>query len=100
MCHNFKRDKTVVFHMYNTGKSTLSLVSFAKYEWFEEWKDDKVTNRGPDYKELKDALIQTALNVVCQIYPNIKDRVSAPEPQPHLCQLFLSNQQQSRVLSS
>ncbi|XP_062389041.1 all-trans-retinol 13,14-reductase [Sardina pilchardus] len=57
------------------GKSTLSLVSFAKYEWFEEWKDDKVTNRGADYKELKDAFIQSVVDVVVQIYPQIKDRI-------------------------
>ncbi|XP_041942341.1 all-trans-retinol 13,14-reductase [Alosa sapidissima] len=57
------------------GKSTLSLVSFAKYEWFEEWKDDKVTNRSPDYKELKETFIQTVVDVVVQIYPKIKDRI-------------------------
>ncbi|XP_076121144.1 all-trans-retinol 13,14-reductase [Alosa pseudoharengus] len=57
------------------GKSTLSLVSFAKYEWFEEWKDCKVTNRGPDYKELKETFIQTVVDVVVQIYPKIKDRI-------------------------
>ncbi|KAL2101213.1 hypothetical protein ACEWY4_002974 [Coilia grayii] len=57
------------------GKSTLSLVSFAKYEWFEEWKDGKVTNRAPDYKELKEVFIQSVVDVVTQIYPNIKDRI-------------------------
>ncbi|KAF6720952.1 putative all-trans-retinol 13,14-reductase [Oryzias melastigma] len=35
------------------GKSTLTLVSFAPYEWFEEWKDEKVTNRSAEYKALK-----------------------------------------------
>ncbi|MEQ2167986.1 hypothetical protein GOODEAATRI_009688, partial [Goodea atripinnis] len=60
------------------GKSTLSLVSFAKYSWFEEWKDGKVTNRGADYKELKQAFINSALDVVMDVFPKIsrdKDRM-------------------------
>ncbi|XP_037112362.1 all-trans-retinol 13,14-reductase isoform X1 [Syngnathus acus] len=58
------------------SKSTLSLVSFANYDWFEEWKDDKVTNRASDYKELKRAFIETALQVVLDVFPKItKDKV-------------------------
>ncbi|KAJ8389939.1 hypothetical protein AAFF_G00112240 [Aldrovandia affinis] len=57
------------------GKSTLSLVTFANYEWFEEWKEGKVTNRGPDYKELKEAFINTILDTVVEIFPNVKDKI-------------------------
>lgn len=57
------------------GKSTLSLVTFAPYSWFEEWKDDKVKNRGSDYKALKEMMINSVLEVVLQIYPKIKDRI-------------------------
>ncbi|XP_062302192.1 all-trans-retinol 13,14-reductase-like [Osmerus eperlanus] len=58
------------------GKSTLSLVSFANYEWFEEWKDDKVTNRGADYKELKQAFIDSIVEVVMGVFPKInRDKI-------------------------
>ncbi|KAM6905121.1 all-trans-retinol 13,14-reductase [Xenentodon cancila] len=58
------------------GKSTLSLVSFANYAWFDEWKDDKVTNRGGDYKELKQAFIDSALEVVMDVFPEItRDKI-------------------------
>uniref|UniRef100_A0A3Q3EMY2 All-trans-retinol 13,14-reductase n=1 Tax=Labrus bergylta TaxID=56723 RepID=A0A3Q3EMY2_9LABR len=58
------------------GKSTLSLVSFANYSWFEEWKDAKVTNRAEEYKELKQTFIDTALNVVLDIFPKItRDKI-------------------------
>ncbi|XP_054616332.1 all-trans-retinol 13,14-reductase [Dunckerocampus dactyliophorus] len=58
------------------GKSTLSLVSFAKYKWFEEWKDDKVTNRASEYKELKEAFIEAALQVVLQVFPKVtRDKI-------------------------
>lgn len=55
----------------------MSLVSFAKYEWFEEWKDDKVTNRAPEYKELKQAFIDSILEVVMDVFPKItRDKVT------------------------
>ncbi|XP_057717119.1 all-trans-retinol 13,14-reductase-like [Corythoichthys intestinalis] len=58
------------------GKSTLTLVSFAKYEWFEEWKDDKPTNRASDYKELKQAFMETTLQTVLDNFPKItRDKV-------------------------
>ncbi|XP_030592016.1 all-trans-retinol 13,14-reductase [Archocentrus centrarchus] len=58
------------------GKSTLTLVTFANYEWFEEWKDDKVTNRGPDYMELKQTFINTILEVVMEVFPKItRDKI-------------------------
>lgn len=61
------------------GKSTLSLVSFANYKWFEEWKDDKVNNRGAEYKELKQAFIDTCLDVVMDVFPKItQDKVNTP----------------------
>ena len=55
----------------------MSLVSFANYKWFEEWKDGKVTNRGPEYKELKEAFIETTLEVVLDVFPKItRDKVT------------------------
>ncbi|XP_056117566.1 all-trans-retinol 13,14-reductase [Rhinichthys klamathensis goyatoka] len=57
------------------GKSTLTVVSFANYEWFEEWKDDKIKNRSTDYKELKQAFINNILEAVTEIFPKIKDRI-------------------------
>ncbi|KAL3053423.1 hypothetical protein OYC64_005876 [Pagothenia borchgrevinki] len=58
------------------GKSTLSLVSFAKYEWFEEWKDDKVNNRAPEYKELKQIFVDSILEVLMDIFPKItRDKI-------------------------
>lgn len=57
------------------GKSTLTVVSFANYEWFEEWKDDKVKNRSTDYKQLKELFINYILEAVTEIYPKIKDRI-------------------------
>lgn len=62
--------------LFTTGKSTLTLVSFAPYEWFEEWKDEKVTNRSAEYKALKQKFIDGALEVILEVFPKItRDKV-------------------------
>lgn len=60
------------------GKSTLAIMTFARYEWFEEWKDKQVTKRGDDYEELKKTFVDTAMQAVFKLYPRIKDRVRKP----------------------
>ncbi|XP_076851829.1 all-trans-retinol 13,14-reductase [Brachyhypopomus gauderio] len=57
------------------GKSTMCLVTFAPYEWFEEWKDCKVKKRGADYTQLKDSIMHSLLDVVTEVFPKIKDRI-------------------------
>ncbi|NXT92530.1 RETST reductase, partial [Anhinga rufa] len=57
------------------GKSTLAIVTFAKYEWFEEWKDKQVNKRGDDYEKLKTTFVDTLMQAVFKLYPRIVDRI-------------------------
>uniref|UniRef100_A0A8B9M9L5 All-trans-retinol 13,14-reductase n=1 Tax=Accipiter nisus TaxID=211598 RepID=A0A8B9M9L5_9AVES len=57
------------------GKSTLAIVTFTKYEWFEEWKDEQVKKRGDDYEELKKTFVDTIMQIVFKLYPRIEDRI-------------------------
>ncbi|NXD73004.1 RETST reductase, partial [Eolophus roseicapillus] len=58
------------------GKSTLVIVTFARYEWFEEWKDKQVHKRGDDYEELKQTFVDTIMQTVFKLYPRIEDRIA------------------------
>lgn len=66
----------------SSGKSTLSLVTFAKYEWFEEWKDGKVSNRGAEYNGLKQAFMDSILEVVMDVFPKISREKVTPVSAP------------------
>ncbi|NP_001116352.1 retinol saturase (all-trans-retinol 13,14-reductase) L homeolog precursor [Xenopus laevis] len=57
------------------GKSTLTVLSFTPYEWFEEWKDKKVQKRGSDYESLKSGFADAMLETTIQIFPQIKDKI-------------------------
>ncbi|NXG74305.1 RETST reductase, partial [Baryphthengus martii] len=67
--------KDPTWEMRHPGKSTLAIVTFAKYEWFEEWKDKQVHKRGDDYEELKQTFVDSIMRVVFKLYPRIEDRI-------------------------
>ncbi|XP_053125727.1 all-trans-retinol 13,14-reductase [Hemicordylus capensis] len=57
------------------GKSTLIILAIARYEWFEEWKDKKVTKRGADYEDLKNSFVENLMETTLKFYPQIKDKI-------------------------
>uniref|UniRef100_A0A8C5MSZ7 All-trans-retinol 13,14-reductase n=1 Tax=Leptobrachium leishanense TaxID=445787 RepID=A0A8C5MSZ7_9ANUR len=57
------------------GKSTLTALSFARYEWFKEWKNKKVQKRGEDYESVKNIFAEAMLEKTIQLFPQIKDQI-------------------------
>ncbi|NWT76120.1 RETST reductase, partial [Prunella himalayana] len=67
--------KDPTWEMRHPGKSTLAVITFAKYEWFEEWKDKQVHKRGDDYEDLKKTFVDAIMQNVCKLYPRIEGRI-------------------------
>uniref|UniRef100_A0A8C5TC23 All-trans-retinol 13,14-reductase n=1 Tax=Malurus cyaneus samueli TaxID=2593467 RepID=A0A8C5TC23_9PASS len=67
--------KDPTWEMRYPGKSTLAIVSFARYEWFEEWKDQQVHKRGDDYEDLKKTFVDAVMQTVIKLYPRIEGRI-------------------------
>ncbi|GCC28492.1 hypothetical protein chiPu_0006922 [Chiloscyllium punctatum] len=61
------------------GNSCMTILTMARYEWFEEWKDTKVKNRGVDYENLKMAIARQLISWVSDIFPQLKDKVEYVE---------------------
>ncbi|KAM3926134.1 all-trans-retinol 13,14-reductase-like [Leptodactylus fuscus] len=57
------------------GKSTLTALTFTRYEWFEEWKNKKVQKRGQEYESVKNAFAEAMLETTIQLFPQIKDKI-------------------------
>lgn len=77
-------------------------MTFAKYEWFEEWQDTQVHKRGDDYEDLKKTFVDNIMQTVFKLYPRIEDKVRSPgEPGSSLlsCSIYLapSCKRRSRV---
>lgn len=55
-----------------TGRSSITVVSFAKYSWFSKWVNTKVKKRGDEYQSIKDAIGQQIVDQVVYLYPQLK----------------------------
>ncbi|KAG2460904.1 RETST reductase, partial [Polypterus senegalus] len=58
-----------------TGKSTLTMLTFVSFDWFKDWEKEQVGQRAEEYQNLKEAFIQTLLNAAINVYPLIKDKI-------------------------
>ncbi|NXL72293.1 RETST reductase, partial [Leptocoma aspasia] len=67
--------KDPTWEMRHPGKSTLAIVTFARYEWFEEWKDKQVHKRGEDYENLKKTFVDAIMKTVSKLYPCIEGKI-------------------------
>ncbi len=54
------------------GRSTITIVSFAPYSWFEQWTELAVKKRGDEYNMLKNTLGQQLIDQAVHIYPQLK----------------------------
>ncbi|XP_077360739.1 all-trans-retinol 13,14-reductase-like [Festucalex cinctus] len=57
------------------GKSCMTLLTMARYEWFEEWEGTKIGRRGQDYLDLKNGMSQELLKWAITIFPQLQDKV-------------------------
>lgn len=72
---SFPSAKDPTFNTRYPGKSTCAVVTVTPYEWFEEWKDEKVQHRGPDYISFKTRFGRQLWEQVCKLYPHLEGRL-------------------------
>lgn len=53
----------------------MTLLTMARYEWFEEWEGTKLGKRGQDYVDLKNSMAQELLEWALTIFPQLRDKV-------------------------
>ncbi|KAK6190807.1 hypothetical protein SNE40_002594 [Patella caerulea] len=58
------------------GKSVLLVITLAKYEWFEQWKDERIKHRGDDYNAIKDRIGERIIQQCIGLYPKMENKVS------------------------
>ena len=53
------------------GKSSILIITLANYEWFKEWKDDKLRHRGDRYEGIKDVIGRKMWQQVVDLFPQV-----------------------------
>ena len=72
---SFPSTKDPTYNDRYPGKSTCAIITVAPYEWFENWTDEKVMHRGDDYEGLKMAIGRQMWNQVCEMFPQLEDKL-------------------------
>lgn len=54
----------------------MTILTMARYEWFEEWAGTRTKHRGPDYQRYKMAIAQRLLDRALQRFPHLRDKVT------------------------
>eukprot|EP01134_Creolimax_fragrantissima_P002616 CFRG2616T1 len=72
---SFPSAKDPLWDKRHPGKSTATIITFANFEWFKEWKDGRVMHRGDDYERLKLAIGDLIWRQTVALFPKLKDHV-------------------------
>ncbi|XP_053706662.1 all-trans-retinol 13,14-reductase-like [Synchiropus splendidus] len=71
----FPSAKDATSSIRHPGKSCMTLLTMARYEWFEEWEGTKLGKRGQDYLDLKNSMAKELLDWALIIFPQLRDKV-------------------------
>ncbi|NXC22619.1 RETST reductase, partial [Corythaeola cristata] len=78
----FPAAKDPTYEQRHPGRSCMTILTMARYEWFEEWAGTRAKHRGPDYQRYKLAIAQRLLERALQRFPHLRDKVTG-EGGPH-----------------
>lgn len=71
---SFPGAKDPTFNDKFPGKSVCTIVTFANWEWFKQWQNERVNNRGADYEAVKMSIARRMWQHVTDIYPQLADK--------------------------
>uniref|UniRef100_A0A8D0L8F9 L-amino-acid oxidase n=1 Tax=Sphenodon punctatus TaxID=8508 RepID=A0A8D0L8F9_SPHPU len=71
----FPSAKDPTYQERHPGRSCMTILTMARYEWFEEWTGQRVKNRGSDYQNYKMAIAQRLLDRALERFPQLRDKV-------------------------
>ncbi|KAF1432903.1 All-trans-retinol 13,14-reductase, partial [Spheniscus magellanicus] len=66
-------------HPLLAGRSCMTILTMARYEWFEEGAGTRTKHRGPEYRRYKLAIAQRLLEPALQRFPHLRDKVEFVE---------------------
>ncbi|PKU31309.1 maguk p55 subfamily member 2 isoform x2 [Limosa lapponica baueri] len=70
----FPAAKDPTYEQRHPGRSCMTILTMARYEWFEEWAGTRAKHRGPDYQQYKLAIAQRLVERALQRFPHLRDK--------------------------
>ncbi len=66
-------------HPGRASRSTCAIISLAKWEWYERFKDTDTKRRGDDYEELKKAVGDRMIRQAVKLFPQLERHIDYVE---------------------
>lgn len=87
---SFPASKNPMFEDKYPGRSTIEIITLAKFDWFKEWENKRWKKRGEDYDTLKENLAQRLLAHLYKYEPQVQGKIdtyelSTPITTKHFC---------------
>ncbi|NXG01288.1 RETST reductase, partial [Sakesphorus luctuosus] len=75
----FPAAKDPTYEQRHPGRSCMTILTMARYEWFEEWAGTLPRHRSPDYQQYKMSIAQRLLERALLRFPHLRDKVEFME---------------------
>ncbi|KAM9520935.1 all-trans-retinol 13,14-reductase-like isoform 2-T2 [Guaruba guarouba] len=75
----FPAAKDPTYEQRHPGRSCMTILTMARYEWFEEWAGTRAKHRGAQYQQYKMSIAQRLLERALQRFPHLCDKVEFVE---------------------
>ncbi|XP_029819390.1 all-trans-retinol 13,14-reductase [Manacus vitellinus] len=75
----FPAAKDPTYEQRHPGRSCMTILTMARYEWFEEWAGSLPRHRSPDYQQYKMSIAQRLLERALLRFPHLRDKVEFVE---------------------
>ncbi|NXC46414.1 RETST reductase, partial [Penelope pileata] len=75
----FPAAKDPTYEERHPGHSCMTILTMARYEWFEEWAGTRAKHRGAEYQRYKAAIAQRLLERALLRFPHLRDKVEFVE---------------------
>lgn len=94
---SFPSAKDPTFQERHPGRSTMEVVGFAPYEWFQQWENKPWMKRGLDYEAKKQELQERYMETVYRYFPQTKGRIDHIEFSTPLSTKHFSNYSKGEI---
>ncbi|XP_061203810.1 all-trans-retinol 13,14-reductase-like isoform X2 [Neopsephotus bourkii] len=75
----FPAAKDPTYEQRHPGRSCMTILTMARFEWFEEWAGTRAKHRSAQYHEYKMSIAQRLLERALQRFPHLRDKVEFVE---------------------
>ncbi|NWQ99919.1 RETST reductase, partial [Paradoxornis webbianus] len=75
----FPAAKDPTYEQRHPGRSCMTILTMARYEWFEEWAGSRPRQRGPEYRRYKMDIAGRLLDRALLRFPHLRDKVEFVE---------------------